>query len=198
MKMFSDLSKEMIRLYFPGIEEGSVEFDRLWVEGTVNAASELERYGTNMEEEPSAFFYDVIRDRLKDVHDNSDELSLKGIRIEWRLLMELENKGTAAEYMTANTNNQSRSSSIVPLPVGENDQLTTFLSDWEMHELIKGLPQKERGVVSMHYYQGLTFEQIGKELEISEQEAEELHRSTLLKLRKMRLKRMKPRKLARS
>ena len=50
-------------------------------------------------------------------------------------------------------------------------------------EAIESLPDRERLVVTLYYYEGLTFRQIGGILKISESRAFQIHRSVLNDLR---------------
>jgi RNA polymerase sigma factor for flagellar operon FliA len=51
-------------------------------------------------------------------------------------------------------------------------------------KVIDELPEKERLVVSLYYYEELTMKEIGKVLEITESRVCQLHGKALLKLRK--------------
>jgi|SRR5579884_413002 len=60
----------------------------------------------------------------------------------------------------------------------------------EMHErrrrlgkAVDRLPERERLVIALYYYEGMTFKEIGKILEISESRAYQLHAQAILRLR---------------
>lgn len=63
-----------------------------------------------------------------------------------------------------------------------------FIENQEMKSILRGaiatLPEKERTVIVLHYYEGLTMKSIAKILSISESRVSQIHSRTLLKLRK--------------
>ena len=48
---------------------------------------------------------------------------------------------------------------------------------------ISDLPEKERMVIVLHYYEGLTLQSIAKILGVSESRVSQIHSRTLLKMR---------------
>ena len=50
-------------------------------------------------------------------------------------------------------------------------------------EGIERLPDRERLVIALYYYEGLTFKEIGKILEVSESRVYQLHTQAVLRLR---------------
>jgi len=64
------------------------------------------------------------------------------------------------------------------------EQLSLKELQAELGKVIDGLPEKERLVVTLYYYEELTMKEIGKVLEITESRVCQLHGKALLKLRK--------------
>lgn len=64
---------------------------------------------------------------------------------------------------------------------------TVELEQREMHRLLAAaterLPERERLVISLYYYDGLTFREIGKVLSVSESRVYQLHTQAVLRLR---------------
>ena len=48
---------------------------------------------------------------------------------------------------------------------------------------IDRLPERERLVLSLYYYEGLTFKEIGRILNVSESRAFQLHQQAMMRLR---------------
>ena len=54
---------------------------------------------------------------------------------------------------------------------------------WTLDAAIERLPERERLVISLYYYEGLTFKEIGKVLSVSESRVYQLHTQAVLRLR---------------
>jgi RNA polymerase sigma factor FliA len=52
-----------------------------------------------------------------------------------------------------------------------------------LHVAIKRLPEREHLVLSLYYYEGLTFKEIGKILQVSESRVFQLHQQAMMRLR---------------
>lgn len=70
----------------------------------------------------------------------------------------------------------------------ENEKLTeNIICTKEMHETLQNniekLPQRERQVVSLYYYDELTYKEIGKILEVSESRVSQLHSKAINRLK---------------
>ena len=65
-----------------------------------------------------------------------------------------------------------------PYRVVENEEMNQIL-----HDVINGLPEKERMVIVLHYYEGLTMKNIAKILGVSESRVSQIHSKTLMKMR---------------
>ncbi len=69
---------------------------------------------------------------------------------------------------------------------GDNEVVEGF-EDAELKEhlvkLLKGLPERERLVVTLYYYEELTFKEIGKTLGISESRVSQIHSEVIAKLK---------------
>ncbi|MDH7481656.1 MAG: FliA/WhiG family RNA polymerase sigma factor [Armatimonadota bacterium] len=71
-----------------------------------------------------------------------------------------------------------------------NDQAAAPLAEVELKEMqrslaaaIDRLPERERLVIALYYYEGLTFKEIGKVLSVSESRVYQLHTQAVLRLR---------------
>lgn len=65
-----------------------------------------------------------------------------------------------------------------PYHIVENQEMNQTL-----HSAISGLPEKERMVIVLHYYEGLTMKSIAKVLGVSESRVSQIHSKTLLKMK---------------
>jgi RNA polymerase sigma factor for flagellar operon FliA len=52
-----------------------------------------------------------------------------------------------------------------------------------LHVAVKRLPEREHLVLSLYYYEGLTFKEIGKILQVSESRVFQLHQQAMMRLR---------------
>lgn len=66
-----------------------------------------------------------------------------------------------------------------PYRIVENQELNNTL-----HRVINNLSEKERMVIVLHYYEGLTMKNIAKILGVSESRISQIHSRTLLKMRR--------------
>ncbi len=66
-----------------------------------------------------------------------------------------------------------------PYQVVENMEMNGAL-----HQVINGLPEKERMVIVLHYYEGMTMKSIAKILGVSESRVSQIHSKVLLKMRR--------------
>mgnify|MGYP000076624303 FL=1 len=65
-----------------------------------------------------------------------------------------------------------------PIRLMENEELKR-----ELAEAIAKLPERERLVVALYYYEGLTLKEIGEILEVSESRVSQIHTKAVLRLR---------------
>ena len=63
-----------------------------------------------------------------------------------------------------------------------------IVENQEMNDMVKqvvgGLPEKERMVIVLHYYEGLTMKNIAKILGVSESRVSQIHSRTLMRMRR--------------
>ena len=52
----------------------------------------------------------------------------------------------------------------------------------KLHQCVNWLPEAERNVIRMYYYQGMTLKQIAKEIQRSESRAHQLHSQAIMRL----------------
>lgn len=93
---------------------------------------------------------------------------------------------TLGTFMDAGENGEGENLiSFVPDPGGENPHI--LLQAREVRNLLKGavdkLPEKERVVVQLYYYDELTMKEIGTVLNITESRVSQLHTKSMLRLR---------------
>jgi len=63
------------------------------------------------------------------------------------------------------------------LPISELEERKRILAD-----AISQLPEKERLVIGLYYYEGLTFKEIGRVLDLTEARISQLHTKAMLRL----------------
>lgn len=83
-----------------------------------------------------------------------------------------------------------RDEGLTPLDVLEDESAPSPLAALEARErreilgrVIDGLPEKERQVLALYYYEELTMQEVGKVLGVSESRVSQIHSSAVLRLR---------------
>jgi RNA polymerase sigma factor for flagellar operon FliA len=87
----------------------------------------------------------------------------------------LDNSGEGRQFIDALIDTKEGSS---PVEILENSELTTIVA-----EILEALPEKERLVISLYYYEELTQKEIAEVLGVSEGRISQLHSQALINLK---------------
>lgn len=87
----------------------------------------------------------------------------------------LDNSGEGRQFIESLTDHSKDSS---PVDIFENSEITAALAD-----ILENLPEKERLVISLYYYEELTQKEIAEVLGVSEGRISQLHSSALINLK---------------
>jgi len=86
-------------------------------------------------------------------------------------------------------NDEEEERTSIEIPGPSADDPLNIVQDKDMQELlgkaIERLPEKEKFVVALYYYEGLTLREIGEVLELSAARISQLHSKAILRLRGM-------------
>jgi RNA polymerase sigma factor for flagellar operon FliA len=97
--------------------------------------------------------------------------SLKGINLGQFELLERDTEESFIEYIPDKEEN-------LPTFILEKKEIQRLLA-----QCIDTLPEKERLVLSLYYYEGLTMKEVGRVLEITESRVSQLHSKAVLRMR---------------
>ena len=78
-----------------------------------------------------------------------------------------------------NNEDALKTSAHDPSRIVENQEMNDMLK-----QVVGGLPEKERMVIVLHYYEGLTMKNIAKSLGVSESRVSQIHSRTLMRMRR--------------
>jgi len=143
--------------------------------------------------------------RRKDEHPaDSFEWYLR-VRVRGAILDELRAQDWLPRRVRAAASVPTDGKSVAPFVVRMDD-----ISEWEQHrclatdersnsehqvthkleaerlaKAVRGLPDRERLIVSMHYYRGVRFKELGSELGVSEPRVSQLHSRAMRRLRSL-------------
>ncbi|MFA6540333.1 MAG: sigma-70 family RNA polymerase sigma factor [Bacteroidota bacterium] len=101
---------------------------------------------------------------------------------DYQLFMQ-ENDGASMNLQFA----EVESSYLESLPDDEHNSPFEVVNEQQTREILYGaleqLPERERLIVTLYYYEGLTFKEIGKILKISESRVFQIHSDAIVQLR---------------
>jgi RNA polymerase sigma-70 factor (ECF subfamily) len=129
-----------------------------------------------------------LRRALEQVQPQSirDFISLAAVQIRRQLLdLARHYKKEAARAARSGAAGQDSSAAGGPCDPHDSTYDPSRLAEWyEFHTQVENLPQREREVFDLHWYQGLPHAEVGRLLNVSEETARQRWRSARLKLHK--------------